>query len=237
MAGCDMVKMSVENKLWRCKKVYELQILGHPKGDVRARKNSRSVSAHLFLTRTCYLLLSSWTLSHVAILPFFLLATVYYLVVNKLCMFNSFILTCYYRQVTTGSKSLFSSAMVHLILIPPHLYKTGFFLGFITKEGEDCYWHSRLPSGFSFLLIRAQIFSVSFFHWIILRKVSWTFHLMGIKNKQTKEAKRGSPYTVVVNMLDFTIMSSNSSHSDIHFWTPTLWERYEPPINPQLWIK
>ena len=68
-ARSNKLKMSVGNEPRRCKekKVCKLQILGHPKGEgeldsankhVRTRKKSRSVSAHLFLTRICCLFLS-----------------------------------------------------------------------------------------------------------------------------------------------------------------------------------
>ena len=65
-------------------------------------KNSRSVSAYLFLTRICCEFLSSWQSSHAFILPFFLPVTACYLVVNKLWyIFKYFFELCLTRAVSS----------------------------------------------------------------------------------------------------------------------------------------
>ena len=80
---------------------------GRSKGSVRLRdpmnkelgKESRSVSAHLILNMICCLFLSNWRLSYAPILPFFLPATICYLVVNKpLCSWTEL---CVRQLVTT----------------------------------------------------------------------------------------------------------------------------------------
>ena len=119
MARREKVKTSIEHQPLRCKgwKFTCPKFWGAPKGVsnetatmLEPGKNSRSVSAHLFLTRICCLILSSWRSFYTSIRRCFLPAATCYLVVNKpWCMFNrvSLLSTCYHGEVTAeGLKSL-----------------------------------------------------------------------------------------------------------------------------------
>ena len=142
MVRSDKEKTSVEQRPRTCKemKAYEPQIEGAPMGALEKVKNSRSVSTDIFsLGYVAYNYLVDAVVL-VSTLSFFLQATTCNLAANK--PLNRLTVFAFVNGgVTTVSKSIFSTAMVHL----HWLNVWGKSLTATTQERCEQYWTS--PGG------------------------------------------------------------------------------------------